>query len=44
MIDALYLWRMPRGNSLGVRLRRYYELTEEEGGGQLFERRRAPRD
>jgi hypothetical protein len=41
-VDALYLWRMPPGNALGARLRRYYGLTEEEGGGQLFERDRTP--
>ncbi len=40
VIDALYLWRMPRGSSLGDRLRRFYALTEEEGEGQLFERDR----
>jgi hypothetical protein len=37
-VDALYLWRMPLGNVLGKRLRRYYELSREEDGGMLFER------
>jgi hypothetical protein len=42
LVDAVYVWRMPPENRLGVRLRRFYELTAEGGGGQLFERRQAP--
>jgi hypothetical protein len=42
LVDALYLWRMPPENPLGVRLRRPYQLTVEVSGGQLFERRQVP--
>jgi hypothetical protein len=38
LVDAVYLWRMPMGNLLGARLRRYYTLAGEEDGGMLFER------
>ncbi len=37
-VDALYVWRMPLGHPLGMRLRRHYTLTREEDGGMLFER------
>ena len=38
LVDAVYLWRMPPGNVLAMRLRRHYGLTAEEDGGMLFER------
>ena len=38
LVDALYVWQMPPENPLDARLRRFYTLTREAGGGLLFER------
>jgi hypothetical protein len=37
-VDAVYVWRMPLGHPLGMRLRRSYTLTREGAGSMLFER------
>lgn len=38
-IDALYLWGMPPGHALEIRLRKNYRLVAKTGDGALYERR-----
>jgi hypothetical protein len=39
LIDALYLWGMPPGHALEIRLRKNYRLVAKTGDGALYERR-----
>ncbi|HKV07229.1 MAG TPA: hypothetical protein VJ725_03760, partial [Thermoanaerobaculia bacterium] len=42
-IDAYYLWGMPPGHPLEIRLKRsYYRLVAKTGDGALYERRPVP--
>lgn len=41
-IDALYVWGMPPGHPLEVRLRKNYRLVAKTGEGALYERRPRP--